>query len=57
LDLGIVDRMGWLDHLADFAPFGCLDDYAISPGKLESCGIEVVDLDPIVKNDPYNIGH
>jgi hypothetical protein len=46
-----------LDHLANLCTSSGLDDYTISSGKLESCGIEVVDLDPVVENDPYNIGH
>ena len=38
-------------------PLHGLDDHAISPVKLESGGIEVIDLDPASKNDPNDLGH
>jgi hypothetical protein len=46
-----------LDHLAYLGATGGLDDYAISPGKLEAGRIEVVDLDPTWEYDPHYFGH
>ena len=38
-------------------PLHGLDDHAISPGELESGGIEMIDLDPTAEDDPYDFGH
>jgi GNAT superfamily N-acetyltransferase len=55
--LGIVYRVRRIDHLADLrAPHRLYYD-TITTSKFKSCGIEVIGLDPVLKNNPNNIGH
>jgi hypothetical protein len=49
--------MRGFDHLADLWTTGGLDDHAVPSAKLKTGGVEVVDLDPARKHDPYYFGH
>jgi hypothetical protein len=55
--LGIVYRVRRIDHLADLrAPHRLYYD-TITTSKFKSCRIEVIGLDPVLKNNPNDIGH
>jgi hypothetical protein len=46
-----------LHHLPDLWTARGLHDHAVSPIKLKSGGVKVIDLAAASENDPYNIGH
>ncbi len=55
--LGIVYGVRGIDHLADLRAPDRLYYDTIPLSKFKSCRIEVVGLDPVLKNNPNNIGH
>jgi len=54
---GVVDGVRRIDDLADLTAPHRLYDYTIPTSKFKSGGIEVIGLDPVLKDNPNNIGH